>query len=132
MTPFFSGIPATGTMARTVATVRAGATSPLAGIVHAGALLAIVLVTAPLALHVPLAALAALAGIWLFVAWNMGERREFARLRHFLLPYRATLLGTLVLTGVFDLTVAVEMGLLMACGVFIVRMSALFSVTPMA
>ena len=62
----------------------------------------------------------------------MGERREFARLRHFLLPYRATLLGTLVLPVVFDLTVAVEMGLLMACGVFIVRMSALFSVTPMA
>ena len=127
--PFFGGIPATGTIARTVTNVRAGATSPVAGIVHAGALLAIVLVAAPLALHVPLAAL---AGILLFVAWNMGEWREFARLRHFLLPYRATLLGTFVLTVVFDLTVAVEMGLLMACGFFIVRMSALFSVTPMA
>ena len=127
--PFFGGIPATGTIARTVTNVRAGATSPVAGIVHAGALLAIVLVAAPLALHVPLAAL---AGILLFVAWNMGEWREFARLRHFLLPYRATLLGTFVLTVVFDLTVAVEMGLLMACGFFIVRMSALFSVTPVA
>ncbi len=127
--PFFGGIPATGTIARTVTNVRAGATSPVAGIVHAAALLAIVLVAAPLALHVPLAAL---AGILLFVAWNMGEWREFARLQRFLLPYRATLLGTFVLTVVFDLTVAVEMGLLMACGFFIVRMSALFSVTPVA
>jgi len=129
VTPFFGGIPATGTIARTVTNVRAGATSPVAGIVHAGALLAIVLVAAPLALHVPLAAL---AGILLFVAWNMGEWREFARLRHFLLPYRATLLGTFLLTVVFDLTVAVEMGLLMACGFFIVRMGSLFSVKPMA
>jgi SulP family sulfate permease len=101
----------------------------VAGIVHAATLLAVVLVAAPLALHVPLAAL---AGILLFVAWNMGEWREFARLKHFLLPYRATLLGTFVLTVVFDLTVAVEVGLLMACGFFIYRMSTLFSVQPHA
>jgi SulP family sulfate permease len=73
--------------------------------------------------------LAALAGILLFVAWNMGEWREFARLRHFLLPYRTVMVGTFVLTVVFDLTVAVEMGLLAACGFFIYRMSTLFSVT---
>jgi SulP family sulfate permease len=97
--------------------------------VHALTLLAIVLVAAPLALHVPLAAL---AGILLFVAWNMGEWREFARLKHFLLPYRATLLGTFVLTVVFDLTVAVEVGLLLACGFFIYRMGQLFSVQPQA
>ena len=127
VTPFFGGIPATGTIARTVTNVRAGASTPIAGVVHALTLLAIVLVAAPLAEHVPLAAL---AGILLFVAWNMGEWREFARLKHFLLPYRATLLGTFVLTVVFDLTVAVEVGLLMACGFFIVRMSALFSVKP--
>ena len=126
--PFFGGIPATGTIARTVTNVRAGAASPVAGIVHSATLLAIVLVAAPLALHVPLAAL---AGILLFVAWNMGEWREFARLKHFLLPYRATLLGTFILTVVFDLTVAMEVGLLMACGFFIVRMSSLFSVKPM-
>jgi sulfate permease, SulP family len=95
--------------------------------VHALALLIIVLVAAPLAEHVPLAAL---AGILLFVAWNMGEWREFARLKHFLLPYRTTLLGTFVLTVVFDLTVAVEVGLLLACGFFIYRMSTLFSVKP--
>jgi SulP family sulfate permease len=127
VTPFFGGIPATGTIARTVTNVRAGAASPIAGVVHSLSLLAIVLVAAPLAEHVPLAAL---AGILLFVAWNMGEWREFARLRHFLLPYRATLLGTFVLTVVFDLTVAVEVGLLMACGFFIYRMSTLFSVKP--
>jgi sulfate permease, SulP family len=119
--PFFGGIPATGTIARTVTNVRAGAATPIAGVVHALTLLAIVLVAAPLA---------ALAGILLFVAWNMGEWREFARLKHFLLPYRATLLGTFILTVVFDLTVAVEVGLLMACGFFIYRMSALFSVKP--
>ncbi|MBP6902606.1 MAG: STAS domain-containing protein [Burkholderiaceae bacterium] len=127
VTPFFGGIPATGTIARTVTNVRAGAATPVAGIVHAATLLLIMLVAAPLALHVPLAAL---AGILMFVAWNMGEWREFARLRHFLLPYRATLLGTFVLTVVFDLTVAVEVGLLMACGFFIWRMGTLFSVQP--
>jgi len=126
--PFFGGIPATGTIARTVTNVRSGAATPIAGVVHALTLLAIVLVAAPLAVHVPLAAL---AGILLFVAWNMGEWREFARLKHFMLPYRATLLGTFTLTVVFDLTVAVEVGLLMACGFFIYRMSTLFSVNPL-
>jgi SulP family sulfate permease len=63
-----------------VTNVRAGARSPVAGIVHALTLLAVVLLAAPLALHVPLAAL---AGILLFVAWNMGEWREFARLKQF-------------------------------------------------
>jgi SulP family sulfate permease len=125
--PFFGGIPATGTIARTVTNVRAGGRTPVAGMVHAGVLLLIVLVAAPLALHVPLAAL---AGILLFVAWNMGEWREFARLKHFLLPYRTVLVGTFVLTVVFDLTVAVEMGLLGACGFFIWRMSTLFRVSP--
>ena len=75
---------------------------------HALTLLLIVLVAAPLAAHVPLAAL---AGILLFVAWNMGEWHEFARLRHFSVPYRTILLGTFVLTVVFDLTVAVEVAL---------------------
>jgi SulP family sulfate permease len=127
--PFFGGIPATGTIARTVTNVRAGATSPVAGIVHALTLLVIMLAAAPLALHVPLAAL---AGILLFVAWNMGEWREFARLKRFLLPYRTVMVGTFVLTVVFDLTVAVEMGLLAACAFFIYRMGTLFRVTPPA
>ena len=125
--PFFGGIPATGTIARTITNVRAGAATPLAGIVHAATLLAIVLLAAPLAVHVPLAAL---AGILLFVAWNMGEWHEFARLRHFNAPYRTVLVGTFVLTVVFDLTVAVEVGLVLACVFFIWRMSQLFSVRP--
>ncbi len=129
VTPFFGGIPATGTIARTMTNVRAGATSPVAGIVHAIALLLIVLVAAPLALHVPLAAL---AGILLFVAWNMGEWRQFARLRRFSLQYSTLLVGTFLLTVIFDLTVAMEVGLVLACAFFIYRMSTLFRVQPHA
>jgi SulP family sulfate permease len=128
VTPLFGGIPATGTVARTVTNIRAGATSPLAGIVHALTLLAVVLVAAPLAEHVPLAAL---AGILLFVAWNMGEWREFVRARQFNLTYRTILLGTFTLTVVFDLTVAVEVGLVLACVFFIWRMGTLFRVTEL-
>jgi len=127
--PFFGGIPATGTIARTVTNVRAGATSPVAGIVHAVTLLVVVLAAAPLAANVPLAAL---AGILLFVAWNMGEWHEFARLKQFLLPYRTVLVGTFLLTVVFDLTVAVEFGIVCACAFFIYRMSSLFRVEPLA
>jgi sulfate permease, SulP family len=128
--PFFGGIPATGTIARTVTNLRAGATSPVAGVVHALTVVAVVLVAAPLATHVPLAVLAVLAGILLFMAWNMGEWHEFARLRQFSTAYRTILLGTFALTVVFDLTVAVEVGLLLACGFFIYRMGTLFKVLP--
>ncbi len=124
-TPFFGGLPATGTIARTVTNLRAGATSPIAGIVHALTLLAIVLIAAPLAGHVPLPAL---AGILLFVAWNMGEWHELRRLRHFSVPYRTVLVGTFILTVIFDLMVAVEVGLVLTCGFFIWRMGQLFSV----
>ncbi|MFO1274246.1 MAG: SulP family inorganic anion transporter [Rubrivivax sp.] len=123
--PFFGGIPATGTIARTVTNVRAGATSPVAGMVHAFTLLVIVLAAAPLASLVPLASL---AGILLFVAWNMGEWHEFARLKNFSLQYRTILVGTFLLTVIFDLTVAVEVGLVLACLFFIYRMSTLFRV----
>ncbi len=127
VTPFFGGIPATGTIARTLTNVRAGAVSPVSGIVHAATLLFILLAAAPLASHVPLAAL---AGILLFVAWNMFEGRQFMRLRQFSAQYRTLMLGTFVLTIVFDLTVAVEVGLVLACVFFIWRMSTLFSVKP--
>ena len=127
--PFFGGMPATGTIARTVTNIRAGATSPVAGIVHAATLAVIVLVAAPLALHIPLAVL---AGILLHVAWNMGEWHEFVRLKHFTNHYRLLMLGTFFLTVVFDLTVAVEVGLFMACALFVRRMSALFRVERQA
>ncbi|HEX5356607.1 MAG TPA: sulfate permease [Aquabacterium sp.] len=128
VTPFFGGIPATGTIARTVTNVRAGASSPVAGMVHALALLLVVLVAAPLASHVPLAVL---AGILLFIAWNMGEWREFFKLRQYNYTYRTILVGTFVLTVVVDLTVAVEVGLVMACVFFIYRMSTLFKLQPL-
>ncbi|MBH9575831.1 SulP family inorganic anion transporter [Inhella proteolytica] len=129
VSPLLGGMPATGTIARTVTNVRAGARTPLAGMVHALTVLAVMLLAAPLALHVPLAVL---AGILLFVAWNMGEWHEFARLRHFSVQYRTVLVGTFVLTVVFDLTVAVEIGLLLACAFFIYRMGTLFRVSPLA
>jgi SulP family sulfate permease len=129
VTPFFGGMPATGTIARTSTNVRAGARTPVAGMLHALTILLVMLLAAPLALHVPLAAL---AGILLFVAWNMGEWHEFARLRQFAITYRTILVGTFLLTVVFDLTVAVEVGLVLACVFFIWRMSQLFRIEPMA
>jgi sulfate permease, SulP family len=89
------------------------------------AIAVVVLVAAPLALHVPLSVL---AGILLFVAWNMGEWREFTRLRQYSAHYRVLMLGTFFLTVVFDLTVAVQVGLVAACALFIRRMSSLFKV----
>ncbi len=127
--PFFGGMPATGTIARTVTNIRSGATSPVAGMVHAAALTAVVLVAAPLALHVPLAVL---AGVLLSVALNMGEWHEFVRLKQFSNHYRLLLLGTFFLTVVFDLTVAVEVGLVLACLLFVRRMSSLFRIEPVA
>lgn len=122
VTPFFGGMPATGTIARTMTNVKSGATSPIAGMVHAAALLVVMLLAAPLANHIPLAALAA---ILMFVAWNMGDWQAFRNLRQFRLPYRATLLAVFVLTVVVDLTVAVEVGLFAAGLTFIYRISNL-------
>jgi sulfate permease, SulP family len=122
VTPFFGGMPATGTIARTVTNVKSGASSPIAGMVHAVTLLLVMLVAAPLARDIPLATMAA---ILMFVAWNMGEWREFIHLRQYRLPYRATLLSVFFLTVVFDLTVAVEVGLVAACVTFIYRISSL-------
>ncbi|HNW02405.1 MAG TPA: SulP family inorganic anion transporter [Burkholderiaceae bacterium] len=121
-TPFFGGMPATGTIARTVTNIKSGAASPVAGMVHALVLLLIVLIAAPLANHVPLAALAA---VLMFVAWNMGEWRAFLHLRQYRVPYRITLLAVFFLTVIFDLTVAVEVGLIAACVTFIYRISSL-------
>ena len=127
VTPFFGGMPATGTIARTVTNIKSGGTSPISGMVHALTLLAVMLLAAPLAGHVPLAALAA---ILVFVAWNMGEWREFLILRQYRLPYRITLLAVFFLTVVFDLTVAVEVGLVAACLTFIYRISSLSRSEP--
>jgi len=128
VTPFFGGMPATGTIARTVTNVKGGGRTPIAGMVHALTLLVVMLLAAPLAMDIPLAAMAA---ILMFVAWNMGEWREFAHLRQYRLPYRATLLAVFFLTVVFDLTVAVEVGLVAACITFIYRISSLSRAEPL-
>ena len=121
-TPFFGGMPATGTIARTVTNAKSGATSPIAGMVHALTLLVFMWVAAPLAYDIPLAAMAA---ILMYMAWNMGDWRAFTQLRQYRLPYRATLISVFLLTVVFDLTVAVEVGLIAACLTFIYRISSL-------
>lgn len=120
--PFFGGMPATGTIARTVTNVESGATTPIAGLVHAATLLIIVLFAAPLAKNIPLASLAA---ILMYVAWNMGEWRKFIDLKQFRLPYRITILSVFILTVVLDLTIAVQVGLLLAFITFIYRISSL-------
>ena len=120
--PLFGGFCATGAIARTSTNVRMGAFGPVSGIVHAATLLAVILVAAPLAKHVPLAALSA---ILVVVAWKMGEWGDFREMRRYTMNYRAILLATFVLTVVFDLVVAVEVGLVMAALLFITRISSL-------
>ena len=122
VSPFMGGMPATGTIARTVTNIKSGALTPISGLVHAATLLTIVLVAAPLAGSIPLACLSA---ILMYVAWNMGQWREFVHLRNYRMPYRATLLAVFTLTVVLDLTVAVEVGLVVACLTFIYRISSL-------
>jgi SulP family sulfate permease len=125
--PFFGGIAATGTIARTVTNIRSGARTPVAGIIHSASLLTIVLLLAPLARNIPMAVLAA---ILMFVAYNMGDWRAFARLRQFSLMYRTIMLATFLLTVVLDLTVAIEIGLVLSSLFFIYRVSTLTRVEP--
>ncbi len=120
--PLFGGFAATGAIARTTTNVRSGGRTPFAGIIHAGVLLAIVLVAAPLASYVPLATLSAIVMV---VAINMGEWHEFRELRRFSWNYRIILLTTFLVTVLFDLTIAVELGMVLACLFFIYRMSEL-------
>lgn len=125
VTPFFGGLPATGAIARTAANVRSGASSPISGVVHAATLLIIVLLAAPLAQYIPLASLAA---ILMIVAINMGEWEVFFRLKTYPKSDAIVLLVTFVFTVIFDLTVAVEVGLLLAAIFFIRNMTELSSI----
>ena len=122
VTPFFGGMPASGTIARTVTNVESGASTPIAGIVQVISLLIIILFAAPLAKNIPLAGLAA---ILMYVAWNMGEWKKFIHLKQFRPPYRITILSVFILTVVMDLTIAVEVGILLAFITFIYRISSL-------
>jgi SulP family sulfate permease len=118
--PLFGGIPATGAIARTATNVKTGGRSPLAGMIHAISLLAIMVVFAPLAWYVPLCSLAA---VLVIVAYNMAEIHAFAGLMRAPYSDRVVLLVTFFLTVIFDLTVAVEVGMVLAACLFIKRMA---------
>ncbi|MCO5102220.1 MAG: sulfate permease [Burkholderiaceae bacterium] len=120
--PLFGGFAATGAIARTATNIRNGGTSPLAGIVHSATLLLIVLVLAPLAVSVPLAALAAILFV---VAWNMSEARHFAKMvRRAPRADVVILLVTFGLTVFADLVVAVNIGVILATLQFMRRMAS--------
>lgn len=114
--PLFGGLPATGAIARTATNIRSGAKTPVAGMIHSATLLAIILFAAPLARFVPLSVL---AGILLVVSYNMGEWREIPELLKLSHLEIATWLVTFLLTVFADLTVAVELGMILAALVFI-------------
>ncbi len=119
VTPFFGGISATGAIARTATNIRSGGKTPVAGIVHSVALLIIVLVAAPVAKFIPLAALSAVLFV---VAYRMGEWDNFSELARGPKSDFFVLLLTFVLTVTFDLTIAVGVGLAMAGALFVKRM----------
>jgi len=124
--PFFGGIPATGAIARTATNIRAGAKTPIAGMVHALVLLLILLVAAPLARYIPLATLAAVLFV---VAYNMGEWREIGTILRLSKADIAVWLVTFALTVLADLTVAVEVGIVLAALLYIYRVSQTTSVS---
>lgn len=116
----FGGIPATGAIARTATNIKAGAQTPVAGVVHALTLLVIMIVAAPLASRIPLASLAAVLFV---VAWNMSEIDHFRYLMRAPRSDVAVLLSSFLLTVLVDLTVAVEVGIVLAALLFMKRMS---------
>ena len=125
--PLFGGIPATGAIARTATNIRSGAKTPIAGMVHALTLLAILLVAAPLAKFVPLAALSAVLFV---VSYNMSEWREVRIVVRLSKTAVAVWLTTFVLTVVADLTVAVGVGMALAALLYIYRIAETTTVEP--
>ena len=123
----FGALPATGALARTATNVRAGATSPVAGMAHALFLLIILLVAGPLVAFVPMPALAA---ILLIVAWGMSEAERFRHLVRMDRGERALLLLTFALTVLVDLTVAIGVGVTLASLLFMARMSEASAIQP--
>jgi SulP family sulfate permease len=125
--PFVGGIPATGAIARTATNIRSGAQSPVSGIIHALTLLAILLAAAPLASYIPLATLAAILFV---VSYNMGEWREIGTIMRLSNIDRIVWFATFALTVFTDLTVAVQVGMLMAALLYIYQVSETTSVSP--
>lgn len=126
VSPLFGGIAATGAIARTATNVKSGARSPIAGIIHALTLLVIMLAAAPLARFIPLATLSA---VLVNVALHMGEWHNFARLPKWPRPDTLVFIAAFGLTVIVDLTVAVEIGMVLAAILFIKRVSETTQIT---
>lgn len=120
VTPLFGGIPATGAIARTMTNINNGGRTPVAGIIHAIVLLLILLLLMPLAQYIPMACL---AGVLVIVAYNMSEWRTFKGLLKGQKSDVSVLLITFFLTVIFDLTIAIEVGLLLAVVLFMKRIN---------
>ncbi|KQL46691.1 sulfate transporter [Brevibacillus choshinensis] len=125
ITPLFGGIPATGAIARTATNIRSGAVSPMSGVIHGIVVLLVLLLFAPYASHIPLASM---APILMLVAWNMSERKEFAHILKTRTSDSVVLLITFLLTILTDLTLAVEIGLVLSVLLFVKRMSGTLQV----
>ena len=120
LSPLFGGIPATGAIARTMTNINNGGRTPVAGIIHAVVLLLIFLLLMPLAQYIPMACL---AGVLVVVSYGMSGWRSFLALMHNPKSDITVLVLTFLLTIIFDLTVAIEVGLICACLLFMRRMS---------
>ena len=118
--PIFGGIPATGAIARTMTNINNGGRTPVAGIVHAAVLLMIFLFLMPLAQYIPMACL---AGVLVIVSYNMSGWRSFASIMKNPKSDVIVLCVTFLLTVIFDLTIAIEVGLICACLLFMRRMA---------
>lgn len=116
----FGGIPATGAIARTTANIKSGALTPIAGMIHAVVLLLIILIAAPLAKSVPLAALSA---ILMSVAIDMGEWRVFRTFPQYSFTRNLKLFSVFFVTVIFDLTIAVELGMLISALILIAHIA---------
>jgi sulfate permease, SulP family len=123
--PLFGGIAATGAIARTATSIQNGGRTPVAALVHVAVVVAVLFLLAPSAGLIPMAVL---AGILAVVAWNMSKRHHFAKILRMPRTDAGVLLATFLLTVVVDLTVAVTVGLLLAVGIFVHRMSGMTSI----
>lgn len=126
VTPLFGGIPATGAIARTATNIKTGAVSPMSGIIHGAFVLITLLLLAPLASHIPLASM---APVLMVVAWNMSEQKHFAHILRLKSGDSLVLVITFLLTVFTSLTLAVEVGLVLAVILFAKRMSEMLVVT---
>jgi sulfate permease, SulP family len=126
VSPLFGGLPATGAIARTATNIRSGGRTPVAGMIHSLTLLAVLVALAPLAAHIPMAVL---AGLLMVVAKNMGEWHEIPSLLKQSYADIAVWLISFTLTVFADLTVAVEVGMILAAGLYIRRVSGTTTVS---